>query len=80
MRRDSFLRDRLRLTLWLSLVLVLTVVIQDLSQAAATTKALTLWQLFVDGIVGLCLIDCFVLLNYPLCDICPELLFLGFSL
>jgi class 3 adenylate cyclase len=78
-RRNSFLRDRLRLTLWLSLVVVLTVIIQDLSQAAATTKALTLWQLFVDGIVGLCLIACLVLLKTPLGQRCPELLFLGFS-
>lgn len=78
-RRKSFLRDRLHLTLWIGLGLVLTLFIQDCGRAVLAAKDFTGWELVLDGVVGLCLLICFALLKTRIGERYPELLFLGFS-
>lgn len=77
-RRKSFLRERLRLTLWLSLALVVTVSVQELNYAT-TTGVLAWWRVVINGVVALCLLAGLALLKTRLGERYPELLFLGFS-
>ncbi len=78
-RRKSFLRDRLRLTLWLALALVSTLVALQLSRATTTSEASIWWGLVVEGVLGLCLLASLALLKTPFGQRYPEVLFLSFS-
>ncbi|MBD2014889.1 adenylate/guanylate cyclase domain-containing protein [Microcoleus sp. FACHB-53] len=76
--RNSFLRNRLRLTLRISLGAVFTVILLILAMAALNQKFA--WsQLLIGLAVELCLLTCLALLNTPLSYRYPGLLFLGFS-
>jgi class 3 adenylate cyclase len=76
--RNSFLRNRLRLTLWISLGAVFTVILLILAMAALNHRFA--WpQLLIGLAVELCLLTCLALLNTPLSYRYPGLLFLGFS-
>lgn len=76
--RNSFLRKRLRLTLWISLGAVFTVILLILAMAALEQRFA--WsQLLVGLAVELCLLTCLALLNTPLSYRYPGLIFLGFS-
>lgn len=76
--RNSFLRNRLRLTLRISLGAVFTVILLILGMAALNQKFA--WsQLLIGLAVELCLLTCLALLNTPLSYRYPGLLFLGFS-
>ncbi|HEY9653012.1 MAG TPA: adenylate/guanylate cyclase domain-containing protein [Coleofasciculaceae cyanobacterium] len=77
-RRKIFLRDRLHLTLQIAVAVVVTFLIQDISQAA-TNPLFFGWDLVLDGVVGLCLFAGLALLKTRLGERYPELLFLGFS-
>jgi class 3 adenylate cyclase len=76
--RNSFLRNRLRLTLWISLGAVFTVILLILAMAALNQRFA--WpQLLIGLAVELCLLTCLALLKTPLSYRYPGLLFLGFS-
>ncbi|HEY9669064.1 MAG TPA: adenylate/guanylate cyclase domain-containing protein [Coleofasciculaceae cyanobacterium] len=76
--RRSFLRNRLRLTLWISLGVVLTAI--SLALRVALLDHENGWSsVVVNLIVELCLLTCLALLNTPIGRRYPELLFLGFS-
>ncbi|HEY9833273.1 MAG TPA: adenylate/guanylate cyclase domain-containing protein [Stenomitos sp.] len=76
--RNSFLRNRLRLTLWISLGAVFTVILLILAMAALNQRFA--WpQLLISFAVELCLLSCLALLNTPLSYRYPGLIFLGFS-
>lgn len=76
-RRKIFLKDRLHLTLQIAVAVVVTFLIQDISQAASQPSFR--WDLVLDGAVGLCLLAGFALLKTRFGERYPELLFLGFS-
>ena len=80
--RKSFLRDRLRPTLWIALSVILTSIILVLARVAfdktlPPSEARLLLIIFF--VVGLCLVACLSLLKTSLGYRYPELLFLGFS-
>ena len=75
--RNSFLRNRLRLTLWISLGAVLTLIL--LTLGTAQDRALAWLQLPIGLAVELCLLICLALLKTPLAYRYPGILFLGFS-
>lgn len=76
--RNSFLRNRLRLTLWISLGAVFTVILLILAMAALEQRFA--WsQLLIGLVVELCLLACLSLLDTPLSYRYPGLIFLGFS-
>ena len=70
--RNSFLRERLRLTLWLALSIDLTLIIQTVGGWAGP-------NLLISTVVGLSLLTCLALLKTPLGYRYPKLLFLGFT-
>ena len=76
--RNSFLRNRLRLTLWMALSIVLTLIILFIGRTTVD-KRLAWLELTIYIVVGLCLLACLGLLKTPVAYRCPELLFLGFS-
>lgn len=76
--RKSFLRERLRLTLWLALGFVLTTLVRDIGWA--TFAGALPWSAIAIAIaVGLCLLACLKLLKTSWGYRYPELLFLGFT-
>lgn len=76
--RNSFLRNRLRLTFWISLGAVLTLSLLTLG-TAAPDQAFPWSQLLIGLAVELCLLTGLALLNTPLAYRYPGILFLGFS-
>ena len=76
--RNGFLRNRLRLTLWLSFGAILTVIMLVLS-LGVLKKAFAWSELIIYIVVELCLLACLTLLKTPLAYRYPGLLFLGFS-
>ena len=76
--RNSFLRNRLRLTLWISVGAVLTVILLTVG-TAVLDKSFVWWELLIGLVVELCLLTCLALLKTPLAYRFPGLLFLGFS-
>jgi class 3 adenylate cyclase len=76
--RNGFLRNRLRLTLWLSFSAILTVIMLVLSMGVLK-KALAWPELIIYIVVELCLLACLTLLKTPLAYRYPGLLFLAFS-
>ena len=77
--RNSFLRNRLRICLWISLGVVLTVILLTLG-TGTLNQDLTRSKLLIDLVVGLCLFSCLALLKTPLAYRFPGLLFVCFSL
>ncbi|HEY9633133.1 MAG TPA: adenylate/guanylate cyclase domain-containing protein [Coleofasciculaceae cyanobacterium] len=77
--RNSFLRKRLHLTLWLAIGVVLTVIILILVMGALHPTSAWSELIIVYSVVELCLLGCLALLKTPLGYRYPELLFLGFT-
>ena len=76
--RNSFLRNRLRLTLWIALGVAFTVVILILWMSSLD-KAIAWSKIITYAVLGLCLLGCLALLKTPFAYRYPGLLFLGFS-
>lgn len=75
--RKSFLRQRLRLTLWVAIAVIVTAIALVLGTVASGQELVRL--AIVYAVVELCLFGCLALLKTPLGYRFPELLFLGFS-
>ncbi|NEQ24107.1 MAG: adenylate/guanylate cyclase domain-containing protein, partial [Microcoleus sp. SIO2G3] len=74
--RNSFLRNRLRLTLWIALSVAFTVVILWMF---SLDEAIALSRIIIYLVLALFLLGCLALLKTPLAYRYPGLLFLGFS-